>query len=82
MLDDAQHVRTEGQDVVICYFEPHGRLDTISQTEGLEMAPRRKVEYCGTVFQDVDADAIVRRLLGRWPERSTATDPIASDSVR
>ena len=54
MLDDAQHARAEGIDIVIGYFEPHGRLDTISKTEGLETIPRRTVEYRGTLVMQVN----------------------------
>jgi len=46
---------------VIGYFEPHARKDTIAQTVGLELISRRKVEYRGTVFEDMDTDAIVER---------------------
>ena len=61
MLDDAQRLHGEGVDVVIGYFEPHGRLDTIAKTEGLETVPRRKLEYRGSTFEDMDTDAILRR---------------------
>jgi two-component system, OmpR family, sensor histidine kinase KdpD len=61
MLDDAQRLRAEGVDAVIGYFEPHGRLDTIAKTEGLEIVPRRKLEYRGAVFEDMDTDAVIRR---------------------
>ena len=36
MLEDGQPLREQGVDVVIGYFEPHARKDTISETEGLE----------------------------------------------
>ena len=61
MLDAGQELRHKGVDVVIGYFEPHGRKDTISRTEGLESVPRRKLEYRGTLFEDMDTDAILRR---------------------
>ena len=37
MLDEAQELRRKGVDVVIGYFEPHARQDTIALTEGLEV---------------------------------------------
>ena len=43
MLDAGQELRRKGVDVVIGYFEPHGRKDTIARTEGLEFVPRRKI---------------------------------------
>jgi two-component system sensor histidine kinase KdpD len=61
MLGDAQELRRAGRDVVIGYFEPHGRADTIARTEGLEVIPRRRVEYRGCVFEEMDTAAILRR---------------------
>jgi len=61
MLEEAQEMRRQGRDVVIGYFEPHGRKDTIAQTEGLESVPRRRVDYRGTVFEEMDAGAILAR---------------------
>jgi two-component system sensor histidine kinase KdpD len=61
MLDAGQELRRKGADVVIGYFEPHGRKDTIALTEGLEAVPRRKVEYRGAVFEEMDTGAILRR---------------------
>ena len=61
MLTDAQDLHRQGHDIVIGYFEPHGRADTIAKTEGLEIIPRRKVEYRGTVFEEMDTDAILAR---------------------
>ncbi|MBZ5608826.1 MAG: histidine kinase [Acidobacteriia bacterium] len=61
MLEEAQEMKRQGQDVVIGYFEPHARKDTIARTEGLEAIPRRKVEYRGGVFEDMDTEAILRR---------------------
>jgi len=61
MLEEAQELRRQGRDVVIGYFEPHGRKDTIGRTDGLEVVLRRRAEYRGTVFEDMDTDAILRR---------------------
>ena len=61
MLTEAQRLRREGRDVVIGYFEPHGRVETIAQTEGLEFVPRRKFEHRGSVFEDMDTDGVIRR---------------------
>jgi two-component system sensor histidine kinase KdpD len=61
MLDEAQELRHKGVDVAIGYFEPHGRLDTIAKTADLEFIPRRKIEYRGSVFEEMDVDAILRR---------------------
>ena len=61
MLEEAQELKRQGVDVVIGYFEPHGRKDTIAKTEGLEMVPRRKIDYRGGLFEEMDTDAILRR---------------------
>src|SRR5258708_38228497 len=61
MLDEGQELRRKGLDVVIGYFEPHGRKDTIARTEGLEFIPRREIVYRGTAFQEMDTDAILKR---------------------
>src|SRR5277367_324999 len=61
MLEEAQELKRQGVDVVIGYFEPHGRKDTIARTEGLESVPRRKSEYRGTLFEEMDTEAILTR---------------------
>ncbi len=61
MLVDAQDLRRSGEDVVVGYFEPHGRKDTMDRTEGLEFIPRRRIEYRGSVFEEMDVEAILRR---------------------
>jgi two-component system sensor histidine kinase KdpD len=61
MLEEAQNLKARGVDVVIGYFEPHGRKDTIAKTQGLEMVPRKLVEYRGSAFEEMDTDAIVAR---------------------
>src|SRR5271170_462401 len=61
MLEEARAMLRQGFDVAIGYFEPHGRKDTIAQSEGLELIPRRNVEYRGTAFHEMDAEAVLRR---------------------
>jgi two-component system sensor histidine kinase KdpD len=61
MLREAQELKRQGQDVVIGYFEPHGRAETIAQTEGLETVPRCAVAYRGRTFEEMDTDAILAR---------------------
>jgi two-component system, OmpR family, sensor histidine kinase KdpD len=61
MLEEAQELKKKGADIVVGYFEPHGRKDTIDKTEGLEILPRRKIEYRGCDFEEMDTDAILRR---------------------
>jgi len=61
MLNEAQELKRKGVDLVIGYFEPHGRKETIALTDGLEFVPRRKVTYNNTTFEEMDADAILAR---------------------
>lgn len=50
-----------GQDVVIGYVETHGREGTEEQIGDLEVVPRKKIEYRGATFEEMDTDAIVKR---------------------
>ncbi|MGA2820627.1 MAG: sensor histidine kinase KdpD [Anaerolineales bacterium] len=61
MLEGAQQRRMEGVDVVVGYVETHGRADTEVLLEGLEVIPRRQVEYRGTVLGEMDLDAVLAR---------------------
>src|ERR1700733_2502467 len=61
MLDEAQQLQRQGNDVVVGYFEPHERKDTIAKTVGLELIPRRLVAYRGASFPDMDTPAILAR---------------------
>lgn len=61
MLEEAQEMRQKGVDIVIGYFEPHGRKETIAKTEGLEVVPRRLLSYAGSQFDEMDTDAVLRR---------------------
>lgn len=62
MLEEAQKAKHEGQDIVIGYFEPHGRKDTIAKTIGLDFVAKRQLEYRGTSFEEMDTAAILARL--------------------
>jgi two-component system sensor histidine kinase KdpD len=61
MLTEAQDLKVRGIDVAIGYFEPHGRLETIAQTQGLEFIPRRIFEHRGARFEEMDTGAVVAR---------------------
>jgi len=61
MLEEAQKLKQQGVDIVIGYFEPHSRKDTIAKTQGIEAIPRRKLEYRGSTFEEMDVEAILRR---------------------
>lgn len=61
MLDEAQRLQQQGTDVVIGYFEPHARRDTMGLAEGLEEVPRRHILYRDVSFEEMDTAAIVER---------------------
>ncbi len=61
MLTEARRRRERGQDVVIGYIETHGRKGTEAQLEGLPIVPRLKVEYKGTVLEEMDTATIIAR---------------------
>ncbi len=61
MLTEARQLREQGRDVVIGYFEPHARKETIALTEGLESVPRKCYEHRGSTFEDMDTDAVIAR---------------------
>lgn len=61
MLADGQAAAQRGVDVVLAYFEPHARPDTIEQALGLEIVPHRKIEYRGKTFEEMDTEAVLQR---------------------
>ena len=61
MLEEAHEYQARGKDVVVGYFESHGRKDTIAKAEGLEIIPRKKLNYRGCVFEEMDTGAILAR---------------------
>ncbi|HEY6252740.1 MAG TPA: histidine kinase, partial [Candidatus Angelobacter sp.] len=64
MLEEAHALKLQGKDIIVGYFEPHGRQDTIARIEGLEVVPRKRVDYRGATFEEMDTD----RILARRPE--------------
>ncbi|MDQ3828312.1 MAG: sensor histidine kinase KdpD [Candidatus Tectomicrobia bacterium] len=61
MLEAAQVRKREGVDVVVGVVETHGRPETEALLDGLEVMPKRKVEYRGRGFEEMDLDAILAR---------------------
>jgi two-component system sensor histidine kinase KdpD len=61
MLLSAQAKRREGVDVVIGIVETHGRRETGALVDGLEVVPRREVDYKGHRLAEMDLDAILKR---------------------
>jgi two-component system sensor histidine kinase KdpD len=61
MLQAAQQRRAEGVDVVVGYVETHGRVETDALLPGLELIPRRAVDYRGATLSEMDVDAALAR---------------------
>jgi two-component system, OmpR family, sensor histidine kinase KdpD len=61
MLTEANELKRRGVDAVIAYFEPHNRPETIALSEGVEAIPRKVIDYRGSRFEEMDADAVLRR---------------------
>ncbi len=61
MLTVAQARRREGLDVVVGLVETHGRKETLALVDGLEIVPRRAVDYRGHTVEEMDIDAILAR---------------------
>ncbi|MGO8906821.1 MAG: histidine kinase, partial [Solirubrobacteraceae bacterium] len=61
MLQEGASEVENGRDVVVGYLEPHGRAETVAQAEGLEILPRRHVEYRGRGFEEMDLPAVLAR---------------------
>jgi two-component system sensor histidine kinase KdpD len=61
MLQSARAKKADGADVVIGVVETHGRSETQALLEGLEVIPKRRIDYKGRVVEEMDLDAIVAR---------------------
>lgn len=63
MLNEARVLRKRDEDVVVGIVETHGRVETEELVKGLEVVPRRAVDYQNIVLEELDLDAV----LGRRP---------------
>jgi two-component system sensor histidine kinase KdpD len=61
MLSEGIRRHGRGEDVVIGVVETHGRKGVAELATQLEAVPRKKLEYKGTVFEEMDVDAIIAR---------------------
>jgi two-component system sensor histidine kinase KdpD len=64
MLVAARRAKAAGVDVVAGLVETHGRAETEAQLAGLEVVPRRQIEYKGRKLEEMDIDAILKRRPG------------------
>ncbi|MDR7252934.1 two-component system sensor histidine kinase KdpD [Nocardioides sp. BE266] len=61
MLDEGHRRLERGTDLVVGYVETHGRPKTERGVEGLEVVPRRRIDYRGTIQEEMDLAAILER---------------------
>ena len=61
MLQEAHRLKEAGIDIIAGLVETHGRPDTAKLVEGLEVIPRRQIEYRGVVLEEMDVDAVLTR---------------------
>jgi two-component system sensor histidine kinase KdpD len=61
MLEDAHELKRRGVDVAIGFVETHGRPETARLLDGLEIVPRRTIEYRGVTLEEMDVEAVIAR---------------------
>ena len=61
MLSEGIRRQSRGEDVVIGIVETHGRAGTSEVAAQIKTIPRREIDYKGTLFSEMDVDAILAR---------------------
>jgi two-component system sensor histidine kinase KdpD len=61
MLQEARARQNEGKDVVVGVVETHGRKETEALLDGLEVIPRRQLQYKNRTLDEMDLDAVLAR---------------------
>src|SRR6202008_1640469 len=61
MLQQARARKADGYDIVAGIVETHGRRETEALLEGLEVIPRRRLEYRGQGLEEMDLEAVIAR---------------------
>ncbi|QQR81932.1 MAG: hypothetical protein IPJ69_07570 [Deltaproteobacteria bacterium] len=61
MLEAAQNKKKQGIDVIIGLVETHKRQETEALLEGLEVLPRKNIDYKGVTLKEFDLDAALAR---------------------
>ncbi|HTY07065.1 MAG TPA: sensor histidine kinase KdpD [Gemmatimonadales bacterium] len=64
MLEEARAKQRAGVDVLVGVVETHGRRETAALLDGLEVLPRRPLEYHGVTLEEFDLDAALQRRPG------------------
>jgi two-component system sensor histidine kinase KdpD len=61
MLQEGHRLKRDGIDVIVGLAESHGRVETEQLVAGLEVLPRRKIEYHAITVEEFDVDACLAR---------------------
>lgn len=61
MLRAARRRKAEGGDVVVGVVETHGRKETQALLRGLDVLPRKPIDYRGRTLLEFDLDAALKR---------------------
>ena len=61
MLEEGHRRLARGTDLAVGFVEAHGRPRTAELLDGLELIPRRHIEYRGVVIEEMDTDAVLAR---------------------
>ena len=61
MLDEGHRRVDRGTDLVVGFVETHGRTVVAARVDGLEIVPRRRIEYRGLAVEEMDTDAVIVR---------------------
>ena len=61
MLSEGIRRSSRGEDVMIGVVETHGRAGTAEVAEKLERVPLQQIDYKGTLFTEMNVDAILAR---------------------
>jgi two-component system sensor histidine kinase KdpD len=61
MLEEAQSLKEQGQDVVVALVETHGRRETEDLLQSLEIITRREIEHQGITLSELDLEAVLAR---------------------
>jgi two-component system sensor histidine kinase KdpD len=61
MLEEGHRRLQRGTDLAVGFVEAHERPRTLELVDGLEVVPRRRIEYGGVVVEEMDTEAILAR---------------------
>src|SRR5450432_4448346 len=61
MLQSAHAKLKAGVDIVVGVVETHGRAETEALLAGLEVLPRKRIEYKDQTIKELDIDALIAR---------------------